>query len=56
MAASGVRDERAKDGGEDGGVVVKCAPKQWPLFGAPGLSSMRVVGYRERGGTLVREK
>ena len=39
---------------EDGRAIkVKCAPKQWPLFSAPGLSSMRVVGSREKGGTLV---
>lgn len=35
------------------GITVKCAPKEWPLFSAPGLSSMRVVGFREKGGTLV---
>lgn len=35
-------------------ITVKCAPKEWPLFSAPGLSSMRVVGYKEKGGVLVR--
>ena len=34
-------------------VKVKCAPKEWPLFGAPGLSSMRVTSYKEKRGTLV---
>lgn len=34
-------------------IQVKCAPKEWPLFSAPGLSSMRVVGYKEKGGVLV---
>ena len=38
---------------EERAVRVKCAPKQWPLFSAPGLSSMRVVGSREKGGILV---
>jgi hypothetical protein len=39
--------------GENQVIQVKCAPKEWPLFSAPGLSSMRVVGYKEKGGTLV---
>lgn len=34
-------------------MTVKCAPKEWPLFSAPGLSSLRVVGHKDRGGTLV---
>ena len=36
-------------------IQVKCAPKEWPLFSAPGLSSMRLVGYKEKGGMLVSE-
>lgn len=39
--------------GEQMAIRVKCAPKEWPLFSAPGLSSMRVVGCKEKGGTLV---
>ena len=40
---------------DQGGQVikVKCAPVEWPLFSAPGLSSMRVVDYKEKGGILV---
>ena len=40
-------------GKEQVGFAVKCAPKEWPLFSAPGLSSLRVVNCRNKGGTLV---
>ena len=33
--------------------AVKGAPREWPLFSAPGISSMRVVNVKEKGGTLV---
>ena len=28
-------------------------PSQWPLFDAPVLSSVRVTGFTENGGTVV---
>lgn len=34
-------------------ISVQCAPKEWPLFNAPNLSSLRVTGYKEKGGTMV---
>ena len=53
----GVEMETAQGGpvmdGDKQVVKVKCAPKEWPLFSAPGLSSLRVVGYKEKGGVLV---
>ena len=34
-------------------ITVQCAPKEWPLFNAPSLSSLRVTGFKEKGGTMV---
>jgi len=34
-------------------VAVKGAPREWPLFSAPGITSMRVTNVKEKGGTLV---
>ena len=34
-------------------ISVQCAPKEWPLFNAPNLSSLRVTGFKEKGGTMV---
>ena len=34
-------------------ISVQCAPKEWPLFNAPSLSSLRVTGFKEKGGTMV---
>lgn len=34
-------------------ITVQCAPKEWPLFDAPSLSSLRVTGVKEKGGTMV---
>lgn len=34
-------------------ISIQCAPKEWPLFNAPNLSSLRVTGYKEKGGTIV---
>ena len=34
-------------------ISVQCAPKEWPLFNSPNLSSLRVTGCKEKGGTMV---
>ena len=34
-------------------ISVQCAPKEWPLFDTPNLSSLRVTGFKEKGGTVV---
>ena len=34
-------------------ISVQCAPKEWPLFNTPNLSSLRVTGFKEKGGTVV---
>ena len=34
-------------------ISVQCAPKEWPLFNTPHLSSLRVTSFKEKGGTLV---
>ena len=34
-------------------ISVQCAPRDWPLFSAPVLSSLRVTGYKDKGGTMV---
>lgn len=44
------------DGGEEeeeGKVVVQSAPREWPLFETPMISSMRVTGFANKGGTVV---
>ena len=28
-------------------------PSQWPLFGSPTLTTIRVTSYRDKGGTIV---
>ncbi len=35
------------------GAAVKGAPRQWPLFSAPVISSLRIINVKEKGGTLV---
>ena len=42
--------------GEEGSVVLQCAPKEWPLFDTPAISSMRVTGFENKGGTVVSEQ
>jgi len=37
---------------EEGRVVLQCAPKEWPLFDTPAISSMRVTGFENKGGTV----
>lgn len=34
-------------------ISVQCAPKEWPLFNSPNLSSLRVTSFKEKGGTVV---
>ena len=34
-------------------ISVQCAPKEWPLFNTPNLSSLRVTSFKEKGGTVV---
>ena len=34
-------------------ISVQCAPKEWPLFNSPNLSSLRITGCKEKGGTMV---
>ena len=34
-------------------ISVQCAPKEWPLFNSPNLSSLRVISFKEKGGTVV---
>ena len=34
-------------------ISVQYAPKEWPLFNTPNLSSLRVTSFKEKGGTVV---
>lgn len=50
------KEENMADGGEEeeeGKVVVQSAPREWPLFETPMISSMRVTGFANKGGTVV---
>ena len=45
-----------EDKGEEGKVVLQCAPREWPLFDTPAISSMRITGFENKGGTVVSEQ
>lgn len=34
-------------------ISVRCAPRDWPLFATPTLTSIRVNDYKDKGGTVV---
>ena len=44
-----VAESEAEQPSQDGGSAVI----QWPLFGSPTLSTIRVTSYTDRGGTIV---
>ena len=49
------KEENMADGDEEeeGKVVLQCAPREWPLFETHSISSMRITGFANKGGTVV---
>ena len=50
-SVSGGDDQKECD--REGPAEVSSFPQQWPLFGSPTLTTIRVTSYRDVGGTIV---